>query len=158
MYDFSNALPSESLSKNIKILLLVNDKNGDVMEEKIISSLDPARFMKSCGWNFKQSWKGTIDVSVWLKAKMRAGGRIYLLLEYQDQASKRTVPVDRCLSQSSESILLNSRVSFSGQGDIQMLRLTIKFENCDANSIVSEELSINPVVAKPIGNKLRVAV
>ncbi len=128
------------------------------MEEKIISSFDSARFMKSCGWDFKQSWNGEIDVSLWLKAKMRSGGRIFLLLEYEDQVTKRTLPIDRCLSNSGESILLNSRVKLSGQGALKTLKLSLKYQNCDANSFVCEEVSINPVGAKPSANKYRMAV
>eukprot|EP01026_Neomeris_dumetosa_P083636 TRINITY_DN97415_c0_g1_i2.p2 TRINITY_DN97415_c0_g1~~TRINITY_DN97415_c0_g1_i2.p2 ORF type:complete len:111 (+),score=7.09 TRINITY_DN97415_c0_g1_i2:189-521(+) len=105
------------------------------MEEKLLSSLDSARFMKSSGWNFKKSWSGKIDISVWLRANISRGGRIYLFLEYKDQDSKHTIPIDRCLTPTPDSILMNGRVNLTGRGDLEKLQVKLKFDRCDATSI-----------------------
>lgn len=94
--------------------------------------------MLQSGWDFRRTWKGTVDVSVWLKAKLKREGRVYLVLQYKDKESKRTIPVDRCLSGSSESILLNGRISLMGTGPLENFFVKLKYEGCDGDVAVEE--------------------
>ncbi|WP_086931310.1 hypothetical protein [Agarilytica rhodophyticola] len=119
------------------------------MEEQLISSLDSARFMKTSGWNFKNSWAGKVDVSTWLRANIARGGRMYLFLEYRDQDSKHAIPIDRCLSSASDSILMNGRLDLSGRGELQDMSVKLKYYGCDKSSIVVEELSVKALQAQP---------
>lgn len=139
------------------------------MQEKILSSVDPARFMQSSRWNFKQSWSGKVDVSVWLRATILHGGRVYVLLEYSDQEKTRIIPVDRCMSPSSEAMLLNGRIELVGKGAIKNIQLKLKYEGCDAKGFVLEELSLKAIPqiqqevkpaagAKALGAKWSIAV
>ena len=111
------------------------------MEEKILSSFNTQNIMDQSSWNFRRTWKGTVDVSVWIKAKMQKQGRMYLILQYQDKETKRAVPIDRCMGGNSESILLNGRVNIAGNGTIEKFLLKVKHEGCIGN-IVVEELTL----------------
>lgn len=128
------------------------------MEEQLLSSLDSARFMKTSGWNFKNSWAGKVDISTWLRANITRGGRIYLFLEYRDQDSKHAVPIDRCLSSASDSILLNGRLSLSGRGELQDMCVKLKYYGCDESSIVIEELSVKALEAPSRSKRMQAAM
>jgi len=112
------------------------------MDERHLSSLDPARFMKASGWNFNKSWTGRVDISAWLHASMAANSSLYLFLVYQDQENTHSVPVDQCLIPTSESILLNARIKLSGRGNLQSLQLKIKCAGCNTSAILLEDLSV----------------
>ncbi len=111
------------------------------MEEKILSSFNVQTIMDQSAWNFKRAWKGTVDVSVWLKAKLRNNGRVYLILQYQDKETKRAIPIDRCLGGNSESILLNGRVNMTGSGSLEQFIVKVKYEGCNG-AIAVEELTL----------------
>lgn len=113
----------------------------NAMEEKDLSSLNIQKFMDQSAWNFKRAWKGTVDISVWLRAKVRNNGRMYLILEYQDKESKRAIPIDRCMGGASESMLLNGRVNMTGTGPLESCRIKVKYEGV-AGHILVEELTL----------------
>ena len=128
--------------------------SGEMMEAKLLSSLDPARFMKNSGWDFKKTWSGNIDISVWLRANFNRGGRLYLFIEYKDQEGKYSIPVDRCMTPTPDSILLNGRVKLTGKGEVEALRVTLKFDKCDASSIVLEDITLKTPGAKASLSKM----
>ena len=118
------------------------------MHEKILSKVDTARFMKASQWSFNQTWNGKVDISVWLRASMAQGGRVYMLLEYTDQNKKYSVPVARCMTPSSEAHLLNGRVNIVGRGALRDLQIKIKYEGCDPQGFVVEEISLRAIQDK----------
>ncbi|MFT5084776.1 MAG: hypothetical protein ACI9Y1_002832 [Lentisphaeria bacterium] len=127
------------------------------MEEKILSSFVPSQIMSQSGWNFKKSWQGTLDLSVWLKASLKKEGRLYLFLEYQDREGKRSIPVDRCMSGGSQSLLLNGRVNMSGSGPLEVFQVKVKYEGC-STPVVAEELTVKFLGETSGAKTLRVAV
>ncbi len=127
------------------------------MEEKLLSSIDPIGFMQSSGWNFNKSWSGSIDISAWLRSSVARGGRLFLLLVYQDQESKHTIPIDRCMASSSSSVLMNGRVKVNGRGNLKSLQVKLKTEGCDSSVIFLEDLSVKALGATKT-RRLREAV
>lgn len=111
------------------------------MEEKVLSSFNVDDIMQQSAWNFRRAWKGTVDVSVWLKVKMRQSGRIYLILQYKDKENTRALPIDRCLGGGTSSILLNGRVNMAGTGALENFTVKVKYEDC-SEAIVVEELTL----------------
>ncbi|VUD56596.1 hypothetical protein TDB9533_02252 [Thalassocella blandensis] len=111
------------------------------MEEKILSSFNAQNIMDQSNWNFRRTWKGSVDVSVWLKAKMQKNARIYLVLQYKDKETKRAIPIDRCLGGATESVLLNGRVNIAGNGLLEQFVLKVKYEGC-IGSVAVEELTV----------------
>ena len=113
-----------------------------MIEEKLLTSLDANAFMQSSAWNFKSLWSGKVDVSVWLRAKIPLGGRLYLVLEYHDQDGKHTTNVDRCMTAPAGTILLNGRELIAGKGELEAIQLKLKFVGCSASQLFIEEVSL----------------
>lgn len=121
------------------------------MNEFVIHSENSLQFMATSGWDFSRKWHGSVDVSVWLRAAIDPGSRIYLNLDVRDKNGRRRVIIDRCLATHSRSILLNGRIALSGMGLVSALNLVVNIEGEMTPPLVLEEVSLRPhrVAAAP---------
>lgn len=110
------------------------------MGEKILSTFNAQQVMEQSGWNFKRPWKGSVDVSVWLRIKAESGARIFLVLQYRDKESHRAIPIDRCLG-GAQNVLLNGRVNLAGSGCIEQFAVKLRFEGV-VKAVAVDELTV----------------